>query len=186
MTLLRPSPNLWKGSGEVLPPLPAYIKLPQGRISHAWRCDNPHKVQAPRRSGAKRAGLLYQSKVEAWLRDSVASGNSCFVDCGPWFCYSDESGRRRYCQPDALVRAPSAGSVGIVEVKIRWTSDAWWQLRKLYEPVLRVAKPAYEIFALCICRSYDPAISIPERVNLCDTFAEVLPGCFNVMVWKPQ
>lgn len=180
---LRPSPVA--GRSEVaLPPLPAYLKLPLGKISHASRSENPHRISATRRSGAKAAGLAYQRKVEAWLGGLVPRGGLGGVECTPWFRYLDDSRKYRFCSPDVIVGSRGGGSLGVVEIKLRWTSDAWWQLRRLYLPVLRVAHPNKELFPLVICRSYDPSVRIPEEVNLCDHPADAKLDAFNVLVWK--
>jgi hypothetical protein len=128
--------------------------------------------------------LAYQKKVATWL-DGVC--DSSLVDIGPWFFYSVSGGVRHYCQPDVLVHSSRAvGSrISVVEIKLRWTADAWWQLRRLYLPVLRRACPNAPLSALCITRSYNPAIRIPEEVNLVDSLEEVAPDRFNVLIWKP-
>lgn len=73
----------------------------------------------------------------------------------------------------------------VVEIKLRWTADAWWQLRKLYLPVLNAAYPAATFIPLVICRSFDPAIAIGEKVRLCDSVLDLDADAFNVLVWKP-
>jgi hypothetical protein len=180
--LLHPSPVAGRSS-DTLPPLPAYIKLPQGDITHAERTlQNPYAGKRSHRSGAQKAGLAYQSRVGRHLGDTCPATS---VVSGPWFYYSDATRVRSYCQPDFLIRTLSGRALVVVEAKLRWTSDAWWQLRSLYLPVLRKAMLGETLLPLCICRSYDPAIRIPEPVNFVDEVDECKPGLFNVMVWKP-
>lgn len=177
--LLRPSPVAERGKVCALPPLPAYIKLPLGEPRNVTQCENPHKVGA-RRSGAQKAGLAYQRKVGAYLE--LVLGRAA-VTSGPWFHYSSDASGRNYCQPDFLVA--DVLEVLVVEVKLRWTTDAWWQLRRLYLPVVAKAFPDRRVILLCITRSYDPAARIPEEVTFVDSPQEAVADAFNVMVWKP-
>jgi hypothetical protein len=50
----------------------------------------------------------------------------------------------------------------ICEIKVTFTSDAWWQLRKLYEPVVRLAMKPGRMALLVMCKSFDPAVPFPE------------------------
>jgi hypothetical protein len=56
----------------------------------------------------------------------------------------------------------------LFEVKARFTSDAWWQLRKLYEPVVRAAFSPKTLLSVIICRSFDPSVAFPEPYELVD------------------
>lgn len=184
--MLVRGPSLVAGRSDSLPPPPAYIRLPRGEIRYAARThENPHAGKRSRRTGAQKAGLAYQRKVEAFLGDCAAAGNVRGVVCAPWFHFVDDGGQRRYCQPDILLDLPNFAQA-VCEIKLRWTSDAWWQVRKLYLPVLRSVYPHRELFPLVICRSYDPAIRIPEEVALVDHPAECRSDAFNVFVWRPQ
>lgn len=162
------------------PPPPTFIRyLPQGEIRDAWRTtESPFSGRRARRSGAQKAGLAYQSRIGAWASDGHYLGS---VVSGPWYCYVDGGGARRYCQPDLVFDDGLA--IVACEVKLRWTVDAWWQLRKLYLPVLQVAHGRRTpVLSLCICRSYDPAVQVPEPVNLVDDVAGCKPDSFNVLV----
>lgn len=177
--MLSPSPAAGRGLGSYPPP-PAYLKLPQGEISHAVQTTNPFAGQRSRRSGAQKAGLAYQKRVGALLAETVGSSN---MVSGPWYYYLDGSGRRNYCQPDFLL-CHAFEAVVVTEVKLRWTADAWWQLRKIYLPVLCVARPQSKLLALCICRSYDPAIRIEEPVHFVDSPSEAVADKFNLCVMR--
>jgi len=70
------------------------------------------------------------------------------------------------CQPDALLLFKS-GAVLIVEVKLTHTANAWWQLRKLYEPVVKaLTNHSHPVYVVEICKSGDPLISFPEKVKM--------------------
>ena len=77
-------------------------------------------------------------------------GSSAHV--GEWICYEDASGRR-WCQPDAWV--VGASKVAVFEVKLRHAELAWFQLVKLYAPLLH---QLYEmpVVPIEVVHSYDP------------------------------
>lgn len=170
-------PSFAAGRSSVpIPPPPAYLKLPLGAITHAERSPiNPFAGTRARRSGAQKAGLAYQKRIVEHL---VGEFGRASVDAGAWFHYLDDSLRRSYCQPDVLVEF--GPSCLVVEIKLRWTSDAWYQLRKLYLPVLTAALLPTTLIPLVICRSYDCAVPAGEAVNLIDTPADAKVGLFNV------
>lgn len=170
--------------GEASVPRPLKTYLPQGEVLSAWKCKEvPYAGVHQRRSGAQRAGLVYQRRVGKLLPLFGAHWN---VVHGPWYAFTDASSGRHYCQPDFILVPLDGGPSVVVEVKLRWTSDAWWQLRKLYQPVLRKASSSEGSVprVLTICRSYDPAVCIPEEVILISSLEEVQEGSFNVMVVK--
>lgn len=159
------------------PPPPLYIHyLPQGEIREAWRSAEPAYRGAPRGRGAKKAGRIYQRQVESWSGWTGAGG----IELSPWFCFIDGSGKRHYCQPDLLVFHNS--TIIITEIKLRWTCDAWWQLRKLYLPVLAKVFPNHSLVPLCVCRSYDPAVVCPEQVVIRGGVPECEAGTFNLLL----
>ena len=176
--LQRPSPVA--GRAQSLPPPPQFVKLPQGEIHSAGFCEAPPQLgKRSRSSGVQKAGLAYEKKLDAFLRNSYPPAS---MVSHPWLWYIDGSGVRRYCQPDFLLYHPSY--IVVAEAKLRWTSDAWWQLRRMYLPVLRLVY-AQELRPLVICRSYDPAVQISEPVRLCDGTQDCTADAFNVFVWRP-
>src|SRR5690349_13859238 len=147
------------------PPPPMHVHyIPQGSIKEAWRSAEVPYTKRGRKSALHKAGLAYEKRVREWAFTEIAARYS--LEVSPWFCFIDATEQRHYCQPDLLLVAPDR--MIVVECKIRWTTDAWWQLRKLYIPVLAVAlkKPEDYFVPLCICRSYDPAFPAPEPIAL--------------------
>lgn len=134
-------------------------------------------------SPAKRAGIAYERKVHRhfssfWPKEWRTH---------PWIRFSDKSGSR-YCCPDALLVSPRRQRCIIVEVKYTHTSDAWWQLRKLYEPVVqKIFGARLQTSILEITKSYDPAIPFPEPIDFLRKISDVwrLDGKMGVFVWKP-
>lgn len=166
-------------------PRPLTIYIPEGAINSAWQVEgSPHaNVPARKKSVAQRAGLAYQKKVGGHLRSCIWPR---YVVDGPWFAFSDRTPGRHYCQPDFLIMDYTKGAqeILIVEVKLRWTSDAWWQLRRLYEPVVGRANSGAAISVLCITKSFDPAVRCEEEVALIDSLEDAKPEAFNVLVLR--
>lgn len=165
--------------GAALPP-PTYVRyIPQGEITNAWRC--PEDIFGPSRprARAKRAGLAYQNRI---LDLAAGLARDALLVRGPWYSFSDSSDRRHYCQPDFILDLGPRIIVG--EIKLRWNLDAWWQLRRLYLPVIRRALVGRDVVLvpLTICGSYDPAVSAPEPCRLVDGLFEAEAEHFNVWV----
>lgn len=175
------STTVFGAPGEKLPaPRPSTkMYLPKGEIEAAWLFNgDPYAGVRSRKSGAQKAGLAYQKRIGAFLNTNP----SWSVAIGPWYIFVDGSGARHYCQPDFLLWDEKKEKCIIVEVKVRWTADAWWQLTKLYKPVLRKAYPDCGFCRLTICRSYDPHLPSPEEVYLPLSIVGSGFESFNVLV----
>lgn len=131
---------------------------PAGRVSRAWKTECPFPSSG-RKSGAMKAGLAYEKKVKDLL---FRQFNASFCP-SQWFCFSNDDDARRYCQTDGLI--VQGDQILLVEVKIRWTASAWWQLRELYLPVIRAAFGPKHVALLAVTKTFDPAIHIPEPVE---------------------
>lgn len=135
-------------------------------------------------------GVIYERKVQAHLLERFAH----LYHPSPWFTFWDSGGTpgresRRWCQPDGLLLDPWLGTIIICEIKYQHTSDAWWQLRRLYLPVVRAAFPAtlWSISCLEIVKWYDPATLFPEpTVLLYDPSLRTprLNGCIGVHIFR--
>lgn len=91
---------------------------------------------------------------------------------GPWIEYTQKSGRVAHAQPDFLVFIPESGRLLCLEAKLRHCAAAYYQLRNLYEPLLRLMFPSWEIRLQEVVRWYDPHEHFPGmhclRENLLD------------------
>jgi len=172
----------------VLQEAPARVSAPPprwyreaGDVRRAWPCEGPFGRASLRGSPAQRAGVRYQRKAEKYLWNQMPG-----IQLGPWFAFHNAGGKVRYCQPDALwVRE---GNLLCLEIKIRFTSDAFWQLDGLYVPVLKVAL-GREPHCGIICKSFDPAMVVPRGFVLLDkctpeAFAAASPRV-GVFQWRP-
>ncbi len=154
-----------------------------GEVRTAWLCGTgPFGPASPRRgSAAQRAGKRYERKVQKRL-SSLLPG----YRASPWFKYVNNEGMF-FCQPDGILHCGDLTM--IVEVKYSFCSDAWWQLRKLYEPVVRSACKPKNILLVLICRNYDGAVGFPEPVVVLSADSFLPSGesdCtrINVLNWR--
>jgi hypothetical protein len=108
-----------------------------------------------RSTTAQRRGIRYEREAVEHLASVVGRG----FTPGQWFKYYTPGGLR-WCQCDGLLRDETG--VVIFEVKYSFCAEAWWQLRKLYEPVVRAAINPKRVSLVIVCRSFDPATSFPE------------------------
>lgn len=106
----------------------------------------------------------------------------------PWFLFQEEeTNRPRWCQPDALLFNPAQGKLHIFEFKYQHTSDAWWQLKQLYFPIIRSLFPS-DLWSIHLCeivKWYDPATVFPQAVVMSAEPTLSLPGEIGVHIWKP-
>lgn len=127
---------------------------------------------------AQLAGLRYEKKVKEWLALELRP----WFEEGVWFEYHDYSGMH-YCQLDGLSLDPVSQTAILFEVKLRWCADAWWQLCRLYAPVLRVAFPTTSFIPVVITRTYDPAIVVPSPPVIVSSLAQATaPGSSDRLI----
>lgn len=103
-----------------------------------------------------------------------------------WFRFRS-AGAERWCQPDGILFRFLDRQITIVEIKLQHTSDAWWQVKHLYYPVLSKAFPeGLWSFNFCeIVKWYDPAVAFPERHHLAGDPLAIGVGKFGVHILKP-
>lgn len=129
-------------------------------LQAAWRSQRgPTFLQKEDRpSIAQLDGIRFEKKVHKIFEDLHLSG----VQAGPWFTFRDAFGLR-WCQPDILIEF-AYGNL-IIEAKHNHTTDAWFQLRQLYEPVIAKALDA-TVRCLVVTEHFDPAVVWPEDFDL--------------------
>jgi hypothetical protein len=80
------------------------------------------------------------------------------------------------------------GFATIFEIKSQHMPEAWWQLRKLYEPVVRQLPFVNGTSCVEVTRSYDPSMGFPEPVLVVHDFDSLMaaPAApLKVLIWKP-
>jgi len=127
--------------------------------------------------GAKRRGLLYQQHVverlEDWCKDEWVP------IAGPWFEFVDFSGHR-YAQADWLGFNYAKGLICLAEVKLTRVPDAWWQLNRLYAPLVKKLFPDFELARLEISTNL-LNVMVPEDVKVIHKLDDVRDGCTSFM-----
>lgn len=98
-----------------------------------------------------------------------------------------EPDKIRWCQTDGVLLDRQSLSLTILEIKYSHTATAWWQLFRLYLPVLERLFDGYgyEFRCLEVCKWFDPAVKCPQRPRLCEDITTVKPGEFAVHIWSP-
>lgn len=126
--------------------------------------------------------MKYESRVHEHLRSLYGQA---YIP-SPWFVYRDAHETRvRYCQPDGLLFDQRLSRLVIVEVKLRHTERAWWQLRHKYGPVLRAIYPWMDIAYCEVVQWFDVQIPFPEEVELRPAVRMSRPDSIQVTIWKP-
>ena len=137
-----------------------------------------------RRTGRRMQGVRYEQKGHEHYMQRFGT---IYVP-NPWFLFQEEEmDRPRWCQPDALLINADAGTIHILEFKLQHTSNAWWQLRQLYFPIIKFLFPP-ELWNIALCeivKWYDPATAFPETVMMAAHPELVRPEKMGVHIWKP-
>lgn len=161
-------------------PAPPPNFYPARQIVHAEFTDAP-ALKRHRYTGRRLQGVLYERAVHEYLAFRYGD----FYLASPWLKFFAE-GKWRWCQPDGLLFVPEQGRLVVVECKYQHTTDAWWQVRHLYQPVLEHIFPrdlwTYEVCE--VVKWYDPAVLFPERVVLAGE-VDMKHKDFKVHIWKP-
>lgn len=151
-----------------------------------WSETAPEFLGVPiRRRGRRLLGIKYEKKVHAHL-SSVYSDRYM---PSQWvrFRSSDDGGKIRWCQTDGVLVDPVARILTIVEVKYSHTELAWWQLFRLYLPVLERLFDGYGYEFRCVevCKWFDPAVRCPVQPRLREHLEDVKAGEFAVHIFNP-
>ena len=110
------------------------------------------RARKQKKSGAALAGLKYENEVN----DAFTKRYPDRYLIGPWIeFYADDETRIRVAQPDGIIFDLSRGSLTIIEIKLRHTIRSWWQLRHLYEPIIKAAFPGWIISVCEVIKYYD-------------------------------
>ncbi len=130
------------------------------------------------RTAAQRMGLAYEVRVCDIL--SAIYGRD--FRAAPSILYEDRSGNRMAI-PDAILKIDN--TLVIVEIKLTHTERAWWQLQKLYQPLLsQLVTPGTPIHTVEICRSYDPDVKFPGPHAVTQSLHRLSPHSTGILHWK--
>lgn len=129
-------------------------------------------------TAAKEAGLRYEEKVQRSLQLIFPS-----YDATPVVSFDDDSGFRM-AKPDGILHLPTRKVV--FEIKLQHMPEAYWQLAKLYQPLLQ-ARCFYPVQVVEICQTFDAAMPFPCEFRLVGSVREAIelaPTIFAVVPWK--
>lgn len=160
---------------------PAGFKPVVGELDYAFLSDTPPSfIKRSRYTGRRAEGVRYERKAQVMLKERYGQP---YIP-SPWLCFS-EDGRVRWCQPDGLLLYPRLNRGIILEIKYSHTPRAWWQVRKLYTPVLQKLMPGIEFRACEIVKWFDPAVVFPEPTAFTDDPALMGADAFGIHIWTP-
>lgn len=150
----------------------------------AFLRDTPAFVTRVPKRGAKGRGINYERKVQRILLDRY--GDRYLPN--PWVLFNDGSAYKpRYCQPDGLLIDFYRGKITIVEIKYNHCELAWWQLHKLYLPVVsKIFGPNWEYPCCEVVKWFDPNTLVPESIQLQRDIEFTQPGQWGVNILNPS
>lgn len=114
---------------------------------------------------AARRGLRFEAKVTGAL---AAAYGSRFISQLPFFFEEEmgadlRPGQRGKAVLDGLLFSPDWRAACLIEIKLRHSGDAWWQLNRFYRPIVdRAFGGAFELHHLEIVQNYDPRVRLPN------------------------
>lgn len=163
---------------------------PAGNIVEAEFTSQPPFITSKKtRNKARADGLRYERKAHAYIADKFKDEHVL----GPWIKFISRNNPKRrgqslWCQPDALLIDLKRGEITVVEIKLKHTSDAWWQVRRLYTPVVEfMFGEGWTYRALEITKWFDADTKFPERFEFIDSLSEISQsnaGTFHVHLWN--
>lgn len=129
----------------------------------------------PRARGVKRKGIKYEKAVLEWVTPQLEELN-CTVYRSQWLSYrKPRHVRRNFAQPDLYAVSESTEIGYIVEVKLTRCAKAWYQLNRLYEPLLQDMYPGRSWIKIEIASKIVP-VDVPEPVLSLQSFASASPN----------
>lgn len=183
---LKNSNNLSNFQGLCPPP---HRFRPAGKVAEAEFCLPPSFVRTWRpknkKQTARERGLAYERKAHKYIEREFP--DTCII--GPWIKFKNLGQETfSYCQPDALVLDLRNNSITVIEIKLKHTSDAWWQVRRLYTPVVQhIFGPSWNYIAIEMAKWFDPHTKFPERFEFIDalqSFPISNKNQFHLHIWN--
>ena len=135
------------------------------------------------RSGRRLSGIKYEKRAHEHFQTMYGD---MYVR-SPWLMFREVDEKQvRYAQPDALLFDFTFGTITIVEYKYQHCELAWWQMHRLYKPLLQhLFGSHWEIKTIEVVKWYDPATHFPDRVQLCPALDSAPKVGTGVHIWKP-
>lgn len=134
------------------------------------------------RTSAQKQGLRYEETIQRALLERYVGSEYA---ASPHIHFEDDSGART-CLPDGILAL--GGITYILEIKRAHCAIAWWQLERLYRPLIANYYHDRQIRVCEIVRTYDPAVTFPvdvKRIESIDDLPLLGESDFGVLLWKP-
>ncbi len=129
-------------------------------------------------TAAQKAGLQYEQRVV----DVLSAIYGIDFRGAPAILYQDRTGCRM-AVPDGILKI--GNTLVVIEVKLTHTERAWWQLNRLYLPLLRaLVNPGVQCLPVEICRSYDPDVKFPGPSAVTTSLHRLSPSHTGILHWK--
>jgi len=167
------------------------VCIPAGIVREASFCSPPSFIGKPTKStGAIRTGQLYEAKAQEYItRKCEAASPAVEIIRSPWIAFAsegDKPGEIRYCQPDCLLVDREARKITAIEIKLQHCYEAYLQLRKLYEPVLRFMFPEFAFAAVELVQWHEPHVVFPEKYYHEEKLVDAEPGRLALHIGNPR
>ena len=165
---------------------PTFFKRSVGHLLSARIDFGPaHKMPVVRKASAK-LGLRFEAKV---FKELSALYPGRFAPHLPLSFQEDHTNlysRPGFAIPDGLLLSSDLKSILCIEIKLRHTTDAWFQLNRFYLPILRrVVNRSMLCLPLEICMHYDPGVKLPEKKRVIDQLEDAfMPGAYPVLLMR--
>jgi hypothetical protein len=159
---------------------------PAGEVEIAsFSLEPPLFTKNTKVTGKRADGIRYETKAQEHI---LFERPDTYVP-SPWFRFRSKGQEKFYfCQPDGIDFDIERGRLTIIEIKLQHTPNAWWQTRRLYEPVLKKLFPEvlWEFAIIEVVRWFDPDKAFPERYNFLKdlSFDTIKPGEFHLHIWN--
>lgn len=166
--------------------------IPAGVVVEANFASKPPRFVKPtKQTSARRAGLIYERKAQGYILRKLEEvpNKHRRVTPSPWIVFrskGDGPNQVRYCQPDCLIFDGWERKITIVEIKLQHCAEAYNQVRKLYEPVLKVMYPNYQFAALELVQWFDPHIPFVETYYFEPHICDAETNRFAIHIWNPR
>lgn len=132
--------------------------------------------------GARGAGLAYERKAHGYLSERYPY---LYIP-GPWLRFRNpQSYEWRYCQPDGFILDLQKLHLTLIEIKLKHTQFAWWQLLHLYAPVLRKLFGKDFSYSCCeVVKWFDPHTPFPGGFRCSPEVHQPRAQEFRVHIWN--
>lgn len=168
------------------PPPPNFREA--GRVAWAQMESSGPFGNRPSRghSKAQLAGLRYEKRVHEKFETLYPKSSWVGYGPAPWISFRQEnSGALRWSQPDGFILDWRRSLIIIVEVKIKHSTNAWWGLRGLYEPVCACLFGSTWRLALCeVVNYFEPEVKWPEQPRMVRDPTHLKAGEIGVNIWR--